>query len=62
MRKLRKKGIRVIGVFYGLDQELEGARKIYGSSFVRIRDAGQLADTVGGLIREEVRRMEESCQ
>ena len=22
----------------------------------------QLADTVGGLIREEVRRMEESCQ
>ena len=62
VRKLKKKGIRVIGVFYGLDQELEGARKIYGSSFVRIRDAGQLADTVGGLIREEVRRMEESCQ
>lgn len=57
VRKLKKKGVRVIGVFYGLDQELEGARKIYGSSFARIKDARQLADTVGSLIREEVKRI-----
>lgn len=55
--RLKKKGIRALGVFYGLDRELEGARAIYGSSFVRIREAGQLADAVGGLIREEVRQM-----
>lgn len=54
VRKLRKKGVRVIGVFYGLDQELDGAKKIYGSSFARIKDPRQLADTVGGLIRKEV--------
>lgn len=54
VRKLRKKGIRVIGVFYGLDQELDGAKKIYGSSFARIKDPRQLADTVGALILERV--------
>lgn len=59
VRMLRKKGIRVIGVFYGLDRELKGARAIYGSSFARIREAHQLADTVGGLIRKEITGMAE---
>ncbi|MCC8027964.1 MAG: hypothetical protein LIP16_21980 [Clostridium sp.] len=59
VRRLKQKGIRVVGVFYGPDRDLEGARAIYGSSFARIRDAGQLADTVGGLICEEVRQMAE---
>ncbi len=35
VRQLKKQGIRVMAVFYGLDSDLEGARKIYGSGFVR---------------------------
>ena len=55
VRQLKKQGIRVMAVFYGLDSDLEGARKIYGSSFARIREMGQLADTVGNLITNQLR-------
>ena len=48
-------GIRVMAVFYGLDSDLEGARKIYGSGFVRIKEMGQLADTVGNLLTSQLR-------
>ncbi|MFR2694423.1 MAG: hypothetical protein ACLTBV_31335 [Enterocloster bolteae] len=40
---------------YGLDSDLEGARKIYGSGFVRIKEMGQLADTVGNLLTSQLR-------
>lgn len=50
VRLLRKSGVRVMAVFYGLDSDLEGARRIYGSDFARIKDMGQLADAVGNLI------------
>lgn len=56
VQRLKKKGIRVIGLFCGHDGELPGAGKIYGSSFARIADMGQLAGTVGGLILREVLR------
>ena len=55
VRQLKKQGIKVMAVFYGLDSDLEGARKIYGSSFVRIRGMGQLADTVGNLLTSQLR-------
>ena len=55
VRQLKKQGIKVMAVFYGLDSDLEGARKIYGSSFVRIREMGQLADTVGNLLTSQLR-------
>ena len=40
VRQLKKQGIRVMAVFYGLDSDLEGARKIYGSGFVRDQGDG----------------------
>ena len=55
VRQLKKQGIRVMAVFYGLDSDLEGARKIYGSGFVRIKEMGQLADTVGNLLTSQLR-------
>lgn len=55
VRQLKKQGIKVMAVFYGLDSDLEGARKIYGSSFVRIREMGQLADTVGNMLTSQLR-------
>lgn len=55
VRQLKKQGIKVMAVFYGLDRDLKGARKIYGSSFVRIREMGQLADTVGNMLTGQLR-------
>lgn len=56
VRNLKKKGIRVIGLFCGQDSDLNGAGKIYGGSFARITGMGQLAGIVGGLILREVLR------
>ena len=33
VRQLKSRGIRVMAVFYGLDSDLEGARKIYRKRF-----------------------------
>lgn len=39
VRKLRREGVHIIGIFLGDDNELENERMIYGSSFLRIRRA-----------------------
>lgn len=50
VRRLRQQGITVLCVFTGEDEELPGARMVYGQDFVRIRDFSCFADTVGKLI------------
>lgn len=50
VRQLKKQGVNVMAVFYGLDSDLKGAQQIYGTSFARIKDMDQLAGAVGDLI------------
>ena len=52
IRKLRRKGIHVIGVFLGNDSELENERIIYGASFLRIRQAGDFGGAAGKRLSE----------
>lgn len=52
IRKLRRKGIHVIGVFLGSDSELENERIIYGASFLRIRQAGDFGGAAGKRLSE----------
>lgn len=37
IRKLRRQGVHVIGIFLGSDSELENERILYGTSFLCIR-------------------------
>ncbi|MDO4268536.1 MAG: hypothetical protein Q4C73_08675, partial [Eubacteriales bacterium] len=62
VRALRKRGIRVVAVFYGLDSDLPAASRIYGSSLARIQDMDQLADVAGRIIRQEISRLEQDGQ
>lgn len=47
VRKLRREGVHVIGIFLGDDGELENERLIYGASFLRIRRAEDFGGTAG---------------
>ena len=47
VRKLRREGVHIIGIFLGGDDELENERMIYGSSFLRIRRAEDFGGSVG---------------
>jgi len=52
VRKLRRAGVHVIGVFLGDDGELENERMIYGSSFLRIRRAEDFGGSAGKRLSE----------
>ena len=52
VRKLRREGAHVIGIFLGEDEELENERLIYGSSFLRIRRAEDFGGTAGKRLSE----------
>ena len=52
VRKLRREGAHVIGIFLGEDGELENERMIYGASFLRIRRAEDFAGSAGRRLSE----------
>ena len=52
IRKLRRAGVHVIGIFLGNDNELENERMIYGSSFLRIRRAEDFGGSAGKRLSE----------
>ena len=52
VRKLRREGVHVIGIFLGEDGELENERMIYGASFLRIRRAEDFAGSAGKRLNE----------
>jgi len=52
VRRLRREGVHVIGVFLGDDGELENERMIYGSSFLRIRRAEDFGGSAGKRLSE----------
>ena len=57
IRALTYKGIQVICVFTGKDDDLPAAHTIYGRNFARIRSLDQFADTVGALIQNQIRSL-----
>ena len=52
VRKIRREGAQVIGIFLGDDDELENERMIYGSSFLRIRQAEDFSGSAGKRLGE----------
>jgi len=52
VRRLRREGVHVIGIFLGDDGELENERMIYGSSFLRIRRAEDFGGSAGKRLSE----------
>ena len=56
VRRLRAEGVSVVCVFTGQDEDLPSAKIVYGQDFVRIRDHSLLADTVGKLIIDQMKR------
>lgn len=57
VRRARAEGISVICIFTGEDEDLPSAKLVYGQDFVRIRSFDMLADTVGMLIRNQIRNI-----
>lgn len=52
VRRLRREGAHVIGIFLGDDGELENERMIYGASFLRIRRAEDFGGSAGKRLSE----------
>lgn len=52
VRKLRREGVHIIGIFLGDDNELENERLIYGSSFLRISRAEDFGGSAGKRLSE----------
>jgi len=52
VRRLRREGVHVIGIFLGDDSELENEHMIYGSSFLRIRRAEDFGRSAGKRLSE----------
>ena len=57
VRRARAEGISVLCIFTGEDEDLPSAKLVYGQDFVRIRSFDMLADTVGMLIRNQIRNL-----
>ena len=57
VRRARADGIAVICVFTGDDADVPAARLVYGKDFARIQSLELLADTVGRLIRDQLRNL-----
>ena len=57
VRRARADGIAVVCVFTGNDEDLPGAKLVYGRDFARIQSLEKLADTVGMLIQNQIKIM-----
>ncbi len=53
----RMAGITVMCAFTGNDEDLPNVRRIYGSSFARIKSLDMFADTVGSMLQNEIRML-----
>ena len=57
VRQGRGKGISILGVFTGRDEDLPAAQTIYGRAMAHIQSPERFADTVGILIQNELLNM-----
>lgn len=57
VRRARADGIAVVCVFTGDDEDVPSAKMVYGRDFARIQSLDKLADTVGMLIRNQIKNL-----
>ncbi len=56
VRRLRLKGISVLGVFTGKEEDLSAQQRIYGKEFAYIKKLDQFSKIVGAYLKKELRR------
>lgn len=54
VRKLRNKGISVLGVFAGEEEDMEAEKKIFGRDFAYIRNIENFANVVGRYLKRQI--------
>ena len=59
IRQLRSEGICVAAIFWGGDYAVPSLRRIYGDSFIRIKQIQQFPDAVSGLLMRLLDQMHE---
>ena len=59
IRSLRSDGISVAAIFWGGDYAISSLRRIYGDSFIRIKQIQQFPDAVSGLLMRMLDQMHE---
>ena len=55
VRRARKRGIMVLGVFTGKETDLEAEKKIYGKDFIYIKDIQRFSDIVSTYLKKVIR-------
>lgn len=58
VRKLRSKGVCVLGVFAGEEKDLPAEKKIFGKDFAYIRDVAGFSEIVGRYLLKQLEREE----
>lgn len=54
VRKARKRGIMVLGVFTGKEIDLEAEKKIYGKDFIYIKDIQRFSDIISTYLKKVI--------
>lgn len=54
VRKARNRGISVLGIFVGKEEDLGAERKIYGKEFIYTRSINSFAHIVGAYLRKQI--------
>lgn len=57
VRKGRQKGISILCVFTGRDEDIPAAKKIYGRNLARVESPESFADTVGILMQNKLKNL-----
>ena len=60
MRELRRDGVSVSAIFWGINSSVPNIRRMYGDSYARIRTIDQLPDAVIDLLLKVFARIRES--
>ena len=54
VRRARKRGVMVLGVFTGKKTDLEAEKKIYGKDFIYIKDIQRFSDIVSMYLKKVI--------
>ena len=54
VRRARKRGVMVLGVFTGKETDLEAEKKIYGNDFIYLKDIQRFSDIVSMYLKKVI--------